>query len=110
MWGPDVLHPAVFTLQVFTGNMGTKTAPKITACKASDNWTCISFQPDLAKFDMAELEEDTMALMRKRVYDVAGVLGKGCKVSVGGWGWMGNSMRGVMGKGCKVGVRGGVAV
>jgi DNA topoisomerase-2 len=62
--------------------MGTKTAPKITACKASDNWTCISFQPDLAKFDMTELEEDTVALMRKRVYDVAGVLGKGCKVCV----------------------------
>lgn len=71
-------------LQVFTGNMGTKTAPKITACKASDNWTCISFQPDLAKFDMTELEEDTVALMRKRVYDVAGVLGKGCKVCVCG--------------------------
>lgn len=27
-----------------------------------------------------ELEPDTVALMAKRVYDVAGVLGKGCKV------------------------------
>lgn len=33
-----------------------------------------------------ELEPDTVALMAKRVYDVAGVLGKGCKVGqeVGG--------------------------
>ncbi len=60
--------------------MSTKTDPVIKPCKASDNWTCITFSPDLAKFDMAELEEDVLALMRKRVYDVAGVLGKGCKV------------------------------
>lgn len=48
-------------------------------CKASDNWTCITFNPDLAKFDMELLEPDTVALMAKRVYDTAGVLGKGCK-------------------------------
>lgn len=29
---------------------------------------------------MESLEEDTVALMRKRVYDLAGVLGKTCKV------------------------------
>jgi hypothetical protein len=39
-------------LQTFTNNMSSKTVPKITACKPSDNWTCITFQPDLAKFDM----------------------------------------------------------
>lgn len=39
-------------LQTFSGNMGSKSAPKITACKPSDNWTCITFEPDLAKFDM----------------------------------------------------------
>jgi DNA topoisomerase-2 len=68
--------------QMFTNNMSEKTNPKTTACKPSDNWTCITFQPDLAKFDMQELEDDVVALMRKRVYDVAGVLGKGCKVRV----------------------------
>ena len=72
--------------QAFSNNMSEKTSPKITACKATDNWTCITFQPDLAKFDMQELEEDVVALMRKRVYDVAGVLGKGCKVSLNGYG------------------------
>ena len=31
---------------------------------------------------MAELEDDVVALMRKRVYDVCGVLGKTVKVKV----------------------------
>lgn len=38
--------------QTFSSNMSSKTAPKITPCKHSDNWTCITFEPDLAKFDM----------------------------------------------------------
>ena len=29
-----------------------KTPPDIKPCKASDNWTQITFKPDLAKFDM----------------------------------------------------------
>lgn len=58
--------------------------PKITACKPSDNWTCVTFKPDLAKFGMQELEADTVALMRKRVYDLAGVLGKTVKVYLNG--------------------------
>ena len=66
--------------QVFSDNMGSKSEPRITACKSSDNWTCIAFSPDLAKFGMEMLEQDTVALMRKRVYDLAGVLGKGVKV------------------------------
>ena len=71
--------------QRFTDNMATKSSPKIAACKASENWTCVSFRPDLAKFGMAELEDDTVALMRKRVYDLAGVLGKGVKASLQEW-------------------------
>ena len=67
--------------QVFTDNMSTKGKPKITACKASDNWTRVEFKPDLGKFGMAALEDDTVSLMAKRVYDLAGVLGKGVKVA-----------------------------
>lgn len=33
-------------------------------------------------FALQELEADVVALMAKRVYDVAGVLGKGCKVTI----------------------------
>jgi hypothetical protein len=32
--------------------MSVKEAPKISTCKATDNWTCVSFKPDLAKFRM----------------------------------------------------------
>lgn len=73
--------------QVFTANMSKKGAPKIVDCKATDNWTSITFKPDLAKFGMDALDDDTVALMRRRVYDLAGVLGKGCKVRVeeGAW-------------------------
>jgi DNA topoisomerase-2 len=70
--------------QVFKQNMTAKGAPQITDCKATENWTCISFQPDLERFGMEELEEDTVALMRKRVYDMAGILGKGVKVYYNG--------------------------
>ncbi len=66
--------------QVFRKNMSVTEPPSITASKASDSWTEITFCPDLAKFGMSELEPDTAALMRKRVYDMAGVLGKGVKV------------------------------
>lgn len=63
--------------------MTDKGEPKITACKASEDWTSITFKPDLAKFGMQCLEADTVALMRKRVYDMAGILGKTCKVRGG---------------------------
>lgn len=65
-----------------------KDVPKITACKASEDWTSVTFKPDLAKFGMTTLEADTVSLMRKRVYDLAGVLGRNCKV-----GWYGVDKR-----------------
>ena len=67
-------------MQVFSNNMGNKGEPIIQSCKANENWTCVTFKPDLAKFNMEELEEDSVALMRKRVYDMAGLLGKTVKV------------------------------
>ncbi|KAK9837218.1 hypothetical protein WJX84_005222 [Apatococcus fuscideae] len=70
--------------QVFSRNMSVAGKPVITSCAASDNWTCITFKPDLPKFGMVSLEDDTVALMRKRVYDLTGVLGKTVKVSFNG--------------------------
>eukprot|EP00976_Prorocentrum_cordatum_P108418 1194839-Prorocentrum_minimum.AAC.3 len=66
--------------QVFNDNMSKIGKPAIKDCKESENWTKITFTPDLQKFGMEELEEDICSLLRKRVYDAAGVLGKGCKV------------------------------
>ncbi|XP_074308414.1 DNA topoisomerase 2 [Silene latifolia] len=60
--------------QVFTNNMSNKGNPVTSKCKASDNWTKVSFKPDLAKFNMTHLEDDVVALMKKRVVDLAGCL------------------------------------
>ncbi|KAI3983053.1 hypothetical protein MKX01_035334 [Papaver californicum] len=48
------------------------------------NWTKVTFKPDLAKFNMTHLESDVVALMKKRVIDVAGCLGKTVKVELNG--------------------------
>ncbi|CAH8366429.1 unnamed protein product [Eruca vesicaria subsp. sativa] len=70
--------------QVFENNMGKKSVPVITKCKKSDNWTKVSFKPDLGKFKMTHLEDDVVALMTKRVFDIAGCLGKTVKVKLNG--------------------------
>jgi hypothetical protein len=73
--------------QVFRDNMSSRSEPEVAACGKSENWTKISFRPDLPKFDMVAgqpLEGDTVALMKKRVLDVAGVLGRGVKVLLNG--------------------------
>ncbi|GLT73663.1 hypothetical protein SLA2020_455040 [Shorea laevis] len=70
--------------QVFSNNMGKKTEPVITKCKEGENWTKITFKPDLGKFNMTHLEDDVVALMRKRVFDLAGCLGKTVKVELNG--------------------------
>ncbi|KAH9774562.1 DNA topoisomerase 2 [Citrus sinensis] len=70
--------------QVFTNNMGKKSEPNISKCKEGENWTKVSFKPDLAKFNMTHLEDDVVALMKKRVVDLAGCLGKSVKVELNG--------------------------
>eukprot|EP00897_Mesotaenium_endlicherianum_P007582 jgi/Mesen1/6852/ME000351S05970 len=70
--------------QVFNDNMSRKSKPVIAKCKASENWTCVTFRPDLSKFCLARLEDDIVALMSKRVVDIAGCLGKTVKVVLGG--------------------------
>ncbi|CAL5391620.1 unnamed protein product [Camellia sinensis] len=69
---------------VFSNNMGKKYEPVITKCKDSENWTKVTFKPDLAKFNMTHLEDDVVVLMKKRVIDLAGCLGKTVKVELNG--------------------------
>lgn len=64
--------------------MGNKSEPSITKCKSGENWTMVSFKPDLSKFGMECLEDDVVALMKKRVVDLAGCLGKTVKVELDG--------------------------
>ena len=51
--------------------MGTRSEPEVTKYGGSD-YTCITFKPDLARFKMDFLDDDIVALLSKRVYDIAG--------------------------------------
>nr|CAB3496179.1 unnamed protein product [Digitaria exilis] len=66
--------------QVFTENMGKKSEPEITDCLLGVNWTKITFKPDLAKFHMTHIDDDAIALMRRRVADMVGFLRKTVQV------------------------------
>ncbi|EIW70432.1 hypothetical protein TREMEDRAFT_43154 [Tremella mesenterica DSM 1558] len=60
--------------QVFSHNMGKKSPPKITDNKKGEEYTRITFTPDLKRFGMNGIDDDTYALLTKRVYDVAGTV------------------------------------
>lgn len=58
--------------QHFYDNMSRKDEPSIKENKATKDFTCVTFKPDLKKFKMDKLDEDIVALFTKRVYDMAG--------------------------------------
>lgn len=61
----------------------SKTAdPKIKFFDG-DDFTCVTFQPDLSKFKMEKLDKDIVALLTRRAYDVAGSC-RGIKVTLNG--------------------------
>ncbi|KAJ7171777.1 DNA topoisomerase II [Mycena crocata] len=60
--------------QTWTNNMGTCGKAKITKNAKGEEWTKISFRPDLKRFGMDSIDEDTASLLRKRVYDMAGTV------------------------------------
>ncbi|PIK46781.1 putative DNA topoisomerase 2-alpha [Apostichopus japonicus] len=68
--------------QTWSKNMTKKTEPALTDFMGSD-YTEITFSPDLEKFKMSVLDKDTVALLTRRAYDIAGV-SKGVKVYLNG--------------------------
>ncbi|MFH4983849.1 hypothetical protein AB6A40_010558, partial [Gnathostoma spinigerum] len=68
--------------QTWVNNMTKDKEPFIAKSKGED-FTRVTFRPDLAKFKMTELDDDIIALMSRRAYDVAGVT-KGVKVYLNG--------------------------
>src|SRR5690606_12209002 len=68
--------------QTWTNNMSKMGKPKITA-NSKDEYTKITFKPDLAKFGMTEMDEDLEAIVKRRVYDMAGSV-KDVKVFLNG--------------------------
>ncbi|KAI8050010.1 DNA topoisomerase [Thamnidium elegans] len=69
--------------QTFRNNMSITGKPKITSNARGIQFTRISFKPDLAKFGMTEMDEDFEALIKKRVYDLAGCV-EGINVRLNG--------------------------
>lgn len=64
--------------------MSEKGDPQIKDNKNGDDYTCITFYPDLQKFNMNNLDDDIVSLMTKRVYDLAGVTPSNVKVKLNG--------------------------
>ncbi|RKP39288.1 DNA topoisomerase [Dimargaris cristalligena] len=60
--------------QVFRDNMSNRSAPVVSNNSKKEEYTKITFRPDLAKFHMETLDDDIVSLMTKRVYDIAGTL------------------------------------
>lgn len=52
-------------------NMGRAGEMELKPFNGED-YTCITFQPDLSKFKMQSLDKDIVALMVRRAYDIAG--------------------------------------
>ncbi|XP_077062065.1 DNA topoisomerase 2-alpha [Siphateles boraxobius] len=68
--------------QTWFDNMGRAGESKIKPFDG-DDYTCITFHPDLAKFKMQALDKDTVALLTRRAYDIAGAT-KGVRVFLNG--------------------------
>lgn len=59
--------------QKFEKNMNIAGKPVVEKYRG-DEYTRITFRPDLEKFKMSELDDDITSLMKKRVYDMCGTL------------------------------------
>ncbi|XP_057357450.1 DNA topoisomerase 2-alpha isoform X3 [Manis pentadactyla] len=57
--------------QTWMDNMGKAGQMELKPFNGED-YTCITFHPDLSKFKMQSLDKDIVALMLRRAYDIAG--------------------------------------
>ena len=64
--------------------MGDRGEPKIVPNPEGKDYTCVTFKPDLRRFGMERLDDDIVALMTKRVYDMAGCTPAAVKVKLNG--------------------------
>ena len=68
-------------LQTWKNNMGVAGKASINSSKS--DYTKVTFKPDLSKFKMTHLDRDTVGLMTRRAYDIAGCT-KGVAVYLNG--------------------------
>ncbi|KAI5885142.1 type II DNA topoisomerase [Schizophyllum commune H4-8] len=60
--------------QTWTDNMSKCGKPKITSNGKGEEYTRVTFRPDLKRFGMDRIDEDTASLLQRRVYDLAGTV------------------------------------
>lgn len=72
--------------QVWDSNMTVAHPPEITdgTSDSADDFTRITFFPDLLRFQMKTLEKDIVALMKRRAFDVAASTHGRCQVFLNG--------------------------
>ena len=71
-------------IQEFSNNMNDKTKPKITTVTKANPYTKITWLPDYERFGMKGMNDEVVSVIRKRVYDIAGVTDKKTKVYFNG--------------------------
>jgi DNA topoisomerase-2 len=60
--------------QTWTANMSKIGKAKITKNTRNEEYTKITFHPDLKRFGMDAIDDDTVSLLKRRVYDMAGIV------------------------------------
>jgi DNA topoisomerase-2 len=60
--------------QTWSENMSKMGKAKLTANGKDEEFTRVTFRPDLARFGMESIDADTLALLQRRVYDLAGTV------------------------------------
>ncbi|KAH0574585.1 DNA topoisomerase 2 [Spironucleus salmonicida] len=58
--------------QLWTNNMLNRNEPEIKDTSSNQNYVKISFIPDYARFQLTDLNNDNEALLRRRIFDIAG--------------------------------------
>ncbi|KAI0641129.1 type II DNA topoisomerase [Trametes meyenii] len=61
-------------VQTWTDNMSKMGKAKITKNGRGEEYTRVTFKPDLKRFGMDSIDEDTVSLLKKRVHDLAGTV------------------------------------
>lgn len=67
--------------QTWTNNMSKMGKAKITDASKGDDYTKVTFKPDFARFGMEGIDDDFEALVKRRVYDLAGTAGVAVKLN-----------------------------
>ncbi|QNP98066.1 YALIA101S06e03708g1_1 [Yarrowia lipolytica] len=78
----DQKNGKIYT-QTWSNNMSKVDKPKIKELKTKKEYTKVTFKPDLKLFNMTELDADTVGVLMRRVYDIAGTT-HGVKVKLNG--------------------------